>query len=297
MIEGDSGFVQSPDGTPIAWFQYEPRAGAKGGAESGLAALPPAVILVHGATADHTAFRVVGPILGERGLVIAIDRRGRGLSGDEPPYAIEREYEDLAAVVDWLSSQTAGPVDVVGHSFGGRVGLGAARLTGNLRRLVVYEGAPAAPGQAYQDSAMLARLDALEAGGDFDGLMAAFMGEVVGLSPEGIEAYRTSPTWPIRAAASPTALRELRAESGRDASAEHLAEVQIPVLQLVGGDSRRVFTDGIRVLDGLLANGRVVVLPGQRHAAHHTDPAGFVAAVEAFLDEANPGDAVPSHHE
>ncbi len=239
----------------------------------------------------------MGPTFAERRLVIAIDRRGRGASGDQLPYAIEREYEDLAAVVDWLSGETGGPVDVVGHSFGGRVGLGAARLTHSLRRLVVYEGAPAAPGQAYQDPAMLARFDALEAKGDLDGLMAGFMSEVVGLSPEGVAAYRESPTWPIRAAASPTALRELRAEAGRDAGAEHLGEIRIPVLQLVGGDSPRVFTDGIQALEAILADGRIVVLPGQRHAAHHTDPAGFVAAVETFLDEAIRDEALPSHHE
>ena len=92
-------------------------------------------------------------------------------------------------------------------------------------------------------------------------------------------------TWPLRAAAAPTAIRELRAEAGRDAGVERLAEIRIPVLQVVGGDSPAVFTSGTRVLDALLPNGRVVRLAGHRHAAHHTDPAGFVGAVEAFLDE------------
>jgi pimeloyl-ACP methyl ester carboxylesterase len=291
MIKDPSGFVRSIDGTPIAWFRLEPPDPPRPSRPR------PALILIHGATADHSAFRAVGPTLAEHRLVVAIDRRGRGASGDQPPYAIEREYEDLGAVVDWLSAETSRPVDVVGHSFGGRVGLGAARLTHNLRRLVVYEGAPAAPGRAYQDPAMLARFEALEAKGDLDGLMAGFMSEVVGLSPDGVAAYRASATWPTRAAASPTALRELRAEAGRDAGAEHLGEVRIPILQLVGGDSPPVFSDGIKALDAILADGRIVVLPGQGHAAHHTDPAGFVAAVEAFLDEAIRGEALPSHHE
>ena len=120
---------------------------------------------------------------------------------------------------------------------------------------------------------MLARFDALEAQrrpGRPDGRIHERGRRPAGAG--GVEAYRRSPTWPIRAAASPTALRELRAEAGRDASAERLAEVRIPVLQLVGGDSPRVFTDGIEVLDRILADGRIVVLPGQRHAAHHTDP-------------------------
>jgi pimeloyl-ACP methyl ester carboxylesterase len=272
--DGLSGFVKSVDGTPIAWWRSGP-------ATSSL----PALLLVHGATADHTAFRAVAPRFAERRAVVAIDRRGRGASGDHLPYAIEREYEDVAAVVDWLAAGTGQPVDVVGHSFGGRCGLGAARLTRHLRRLVVYEGAPAPPGQAFHDTALLARLDRLAAQGALDELMATFMAEVVGLSPAEVEAYRGSPSWPLRAAAAPTAIRELRAEAGRDAGVERLAEIGIPVLQIVGGESPAVFTSGTRALDALLPNGRVVRLPGHKHAAHHTDPAGFVRAVEAFLVE------------
>ena len=244
----------------------------------------PPLVLVHGATADHTAFRAVGPRLAEQRRVVAIDRRGRGASGDQAPYSIEREYEDVATVVDWLARESGGPVDVVGHSFGGRCGLGAARLTANLRRLVVYEGAPAPAGRAFHDPGLLASLDDLVARGELDTVMATFMARVVGLSEAEVEAYRRSATWPVRAAASPTAIRELRAEAGRDAAVEQLAEIRIPVLQLVGGASPAIFRAGTAELDARLANGRIVTLPGQKHAAHHTDPAGFVVAVEAFLD-------------
>lgn len=273
-----SGFVESPDGTPIAFWRTGPVGTRQPESR-------PAMVLVHGATADHTAFRAVAPRFAERRPVIAIDRRGRGESGDRPPYAIEREYEDVAAVVDWLAGQSGRPVDVVGHSFGGRCGLGAARLTRNLRRLVVYEGAPAPAGRGFHDQALLARLDRLAATGDLDGLMAAFMAEVAGLTPAEVAAYRQAPTWPVRAAAAPTAIRELRAEAGRDAGLERLAEIRIPVLQIVGGDSPAIFSDGTRELQRLLPNGRIVSLAGHKHAAHHTGPAAFVAAVEAFLDE------------
>jgi pimeloyl-ACP methyl ester carboxylesterase len=273
-----TGFVESADGTPIAWW----RTGS--GPEQDSSSRP-VLLLVHGATADHTAFRTVAPRFAERRRVVSIDRRGRGASGDRLPYGIEREYEDVAAVVNSLAAQTGRGVDVVGHSFGGRCGLGAARLTGNLRRLVVYEGAPAPAGRAFHDPALLARLDALAAANDLDELMATFMGRVVGLSPAEVEAYRHSPTWPVRAAAAPTAIRELRAEAGRDAAVERLSEIRIPVLQLIGGSNPDLFTSGTRELDALLPNGRVVSLAGQKHAAHLTDPDGFVAAAEAFLDE------------
>ncbi len=276
------GFVASWDGTPIAWWE------APGPTRQGSR---PALLLVHGATADHTAFRAVAARLAERRRVISIDRRGRGASGDRPPYAIEREYEDVAAAVDWLAAETGGPVDVVGHSFGGRCGLGAALLTINLRRLVVYEGAPAPAGRAFHDEALLAELDRLAVAGDLDGLMATFMTKVVGLSADEVAAYRRAPTWPIRAAAAPTAIRELRAEAGRDAGAERLAEVRVPVLQLVGGASPAIFTAGTDELAAVLPHGRVAVLEGQKHAAHHASPELFVAAIEAFLDAR---DTIPS---
>jgi len=93
------GFVESPDGTRIAWWeQLGPVADLT----------RPALVLVHGATADHTAFRAVAPHFASRRRVISIDRRGRGQSGDEQPYSIEREYEDVAAVV---SKWTGIPVD------------------------------------------------------------------------------------------------------------------------------------------------------------------------------------------
>ena len=271
-----AGFVESRDGTRIAWWQ-----------QLGPAAVLdlPALVLVHGATADHTAFRTVAPRFGARRRVITIDRRGRGLSGDEQPYSIEREYEDVAAVVDRLAGLTGRSVDVLGHSFGGRCGLGAARLTANLRRLIVYEGAPAPAGLSFHDEGLLARLDALAAGGDLDGVMATFMAEVVGLSPDEIEDYRRSPTWPSRAAAAPTAIRELRAEAGRDAATEQFAEIRIPVLQLIGANSPEIFVGGTRELDALLVDGRLISLRGQKHAAHHTSPDLFVAVVEGFLDE------------
>ena len=107
----------------------------------------PPLVLVHGATADHTAFRVVGPMLATTFTVHAIDRRGRGASGDTAPYSIEREFEDVAAVADALAAEDrASPVDVVGHSYGGRCALGAALLTDAIRRVVSYEGAPTPAG-------------------------------------------------------------------------------------------------------------------------------------------------------
>jgi pimeloyl-ACP methyl ester carboxylesterase len=219
-----------------------------------------------------------------------MDRRGRGASGDAQagtPYAIEREYEDVATVVEAIAAATGSAVDVLGHSYGGRVALGAVPLTSHLRRLVLYESAPAPTGMSFQRPGLVERLRTLEGAGDRAALMATFMTEVVGLTAAELAAYEANPVWPIRLAAAETIVRELTAEAGDGdpATTKRLARaVPIPVLQLLGGESRAVFAAGTAALDAVLPDGRVVILPGQKHAAHHGDPDRFVTEVERFLD-------------
>jgi pimeloyl-ACP methyl ester carboxylesterase/GNAT superfamily N-acetyltransferase len=264
--------ITSPDGTPIALFT------------SGTG---PPLVLVHGASADHTTFRVVGPMFASRRTVHAIDRRGRGASGDTLPYAIEREFEDVAEVATVLARETGTPVDVAGHSYGGRVALGAALLTDDIRRVVSYEGAPTPPEIEYGDADVLDELRRLDATGDPAGILSTFMTRVVGMDEAGLERYRADPVWPLRVAAAPTIVRELEVESrSTAASLEALGRVRQPVLQILGGDSRREFGEATRALDARLANGRIVVIDGAKHAAHHTHPETFVEAVTAFLAEA-----------
>ncbi|HEY7735463.1 MAG TPA: alpha/beta hydrolase [Candidatus Limnocylindrales bacterium] len=261
--------VRSADGTGIALFDL------------GGSGRP--VILVHGASADHTTWRVSGPILARGRRVIGLDRRGRGASGDTQPYSIEREFDDLAAAAEELAGSGRGPVDVVGHSFGGRVALGAALRTEAIRRLVVYESAPPVATDAYQPAGLVRRLRELADSGDGDELLSAFLLEVVGMSQGDLDAYRADPIWATRAAAAPTIVRELEAESAPAASLDALGGVRQPVLQVVGGQSRSAFQRATQALDLRLADGRVVTIPGARHGAHHTHPETFVAAVEEHL--------------
>jgi pimeloyl-ACP methyl ester carboxylesterase len=244
----------------------------------------PPLVLVHGASADHTTFRVVGPVLGERFTVHAMDRRGRGASDDTLPYAIEREFEDVAAVVSRLAAEAGAAVDVVGHSYGGRCALGAARLTDDIRRVVCYEGAPTPPGARYGDAAVLDELRALDDADDPAAVLSTFMTRVVGMDDAGLAAYRADPVWPLRVAAAHTIVRELESESASpEAGLEALGQVRQPVLQVLGGDSRPEFGEATRALDDRLVDGRIVVIAGARHAAHHTHPEAFVRAVTSFL--------------
>jgi pimeloyl-ACP methyl ester carboxylesterase len=244
----------------------------------------PPLLLVHGAAADHTTFRVVGPMLSERYTVHAVDRRGRGASGDTPPYAIDREFEDVAAVAEAIAAATSEAVVVIGHSYGGRCALGAALLSASISKVVSYEGAPTPPGVSYGDSALADELAALDEAGRAADVLETFLRRVVGMDDAAIAAYQADPVWPLRVAAAHTLPRELRAE-GRSAEAglEALGAVQQPVLQIVGGASKTEFADATAALDDRLVDGRVVVIPGARHAAHHTHPEALIEAIDTFL--------------
>jgi pimeloyl-ACP methyl ester carboxylesterase len=265
---GPTEFVRSADGTSIAVFR------------SGVG---PPLILVHGASADHTTFRVVGPRLARHVTLHAIDRRGRGASGDTEPYAIAREFEDLAAVADAVAAETGGPVPVFGHSYGGRTALGAALLTDRISRVVSYEGAPTPPGASYHPTGLDAELAEQLAAGDPVAVLSTFMTRVVGMDEAELAAYRADPVWPLRVAAAPTIVRELEAEMDPAASLETLGRVRQPVLQLLGSESMAAFREATYAFDARLADGRVIEIPGAKHAAHHTRPDAVVTAVRDFV--------------
>ncbi|HYL39831.1 MAG TPA: alpha/beta fold hydrolase, partial [Candidatus Binatus sp.] len=225
--------VASPDGVPIALF------------ESGLSPSEtdqPTVVLVHGTTSDHTTFRAFAPVLGLTRRIVAIDRRGRGASGDgRGAYGIDQEYDDLAAVAHSLATLDGRPVDIFGHSFGGRVAMGAALRSPDVRRIVVYEGAPPAPGLPYRPPGLEPEIRHRLAEGDGAGALEAFFRRVVGMDDAAIAAYRANPVWPLRVAAAHTILRELEAEGTAAASLEALGAVANPTLLVLGTASRPPF--------------------------------------------------------
>lgn len=268
MAGAPSRQIASADGTSIAVF-------------SSGSGRP--LVLVHGTTADHTTFRVLGPRLERKFTIHAIDRRGRGASGDSLAYSIEREFEDVAAVAGILATESGAPVPVFGHSHGGRCALGAALLTDAIERVICYEGAPAPPGHSYRPPGIEERLRERQRAGDAAGLLAAFMTEIVGMTAAELDAFQADPIWPLRVAAAGTILRELEAEATPAASLDRLEAVRQPVLQLLGSASLPIFRSATVALDARLADGRIIKIAGAKHAAHHTHPDAVVEAIAAFL--------------
>lgn len=258
--------ITSADGTPIA---YE-RTGSG-----------PPLVLVHGTTADHTRWEPLRSAFEEHGTVYAIDRRGRGESGDATEYALEREVEDVVAVVESIDE----PVNLLGHSYGALCSLEAALRTDDLRRLVLYEP-PLPVSDHYPDTEdVLAEMTALVDDGEDEQALVRFFHGIVGSSPTELDAYRSAPDWPARVDAVHTVIREERASKGYEFDAVRFDGLTTPTLLLSGSESHPFLKDSTDVLDDALPNSRIAVFDGQGHAAMNTAPDLFVDEVLAFIRE------------
>ena len=260
--------TRSSDGTEIARF---------------VSGEGPPLVLVHGVLGDHTRWDVLRPHLEPRFAVHAMDRRGRGASGDGPAYAVEREFEDIAAVVDAVASATGAPVDVYGHSGGASFALGAAQLTTNLRRLVLYE--PALDPVALLPEGLLERVDARLAAGAPDAVVEMFCREVLQMDDDAVAAYRAQPSWDARVAAAHTLPRELRIPPERLVDRRLVTQVSVPVLLFQGTETPDGFKVALSDLAAALPNARVVDLEGQGHTADVLAPELIAAELAAFLGE------------
>jgi pimeloyl-ACP methyl ester carboxylesterase len=233
-------------------------------------------VLVHGTAADHARWAPVLPAFERHFTVLAVDRRGRGASDDAPGYAAEREFEDVAAIVDRAGPDTT----VLGHSYGATCALEAALLTRNLGRLVLYEpslGKVAAPPPVVDQLETFLEADAR------DELLAFFMAEVAGVSPEQLELMRALPAWQARLAVAPTIPRELRAERDYSFDAARFREVQLPTLLLRGENSPEPFAAAGELVKAALPGCKVLVMPGQGHVAMDTGTELFTTEVLRFV--------------
>jgi pimeloyl-ACP methyl ester carboxylesterase len=238
----------------------------------------PPLVLVHGTAANHGRWSPVLPTLEEYFAIYAIDRRGRGGSGDGHGYAVHREFEDVAAVIDSIGE----PVNLLGHSYGALLALEAALLTRNIRKLVLYDPGIEAGEEIYPHE-VIERLEALLEAGDRDGVVATTMREVAGLPPETVEHLRTLPVWQTRVAAAHTIPRELRAVKAYRFDPDRFRDLGVPTLLLSGGSSPAALRKAAETVNGALPDSRIVVMPGQGHAAMDTGTDLFTAEVLRFL--------------
>src|SRR4051794_33783643 len=191
---------------------------------------PPGAV-VGGAFNDRGTWAELAQALGDAGFTgVSYDRRGRGDSDDTPPYAQDREFEDLAAVIDAVGAE--GSVYAHGVSSGGALLLRAAATGVRVDKISVLEppyridGAPPVPDRYIET--LTAFVDA----GDRSGLVEYFQTRVIGLPAAMVASFKGTPMWAHLEAMAPTLVYDGHALGGDDHSlpAEMLSRLDVPVL-------------------------------------------------------------------
>lgn len=238
----------------------------------------PPLVLVHGTTADHTRWARVAPEFARHFTVHAMDRRGRGGSGDSDAYSIEREAEDIVAV----AVQAGDDVTVLGHSYGGLCCLEAALRIPTLHRLILYEP-PLPVGLPIATPEIEAEMEALIQRDEREEALLAFFRGVVKAPEEQIAVMKEHPAWPGRVAAAHTLVRETRVEGTYRFDVERLRELEVPTLLLMGSDSPAFLREPTLRLSDLIPNSRIHEMAGQQHGAMDMIPTEFVRIVTSFV--------------
>jgi pimeloyl-ACP methyl ester carboxylesterase len=261
--------ARSADGTPIA---YE-RTGTG-----------PPLIVVGGALSTRVAAEPLAQLLAPRFAVIAYDRRGRGDSGDTPPYTVEREVDDLAALI----AEVGGSAFVLGHSSGAVLALEAARILGStIPMLALYEppfivddSRPPAPAD------FVAHLDELVAADRRGDAVEYFLITGPGVPAEALAQMRETPMWlGMESMAHTLAYEGLvlgDAMSGSPAPLERWSSVDVPTLVLDGGASPPWQRSSTQALARVLPRSVHRSLPGQTHGA---DPEILAPVLRAFFED------------
>ena len=235
------------------------------------------LVMVHGAGSGRWTFDLVRSHLEDAFEVWSVDRRGRGDSGDGgDDYAVEREFDDVAAV---LRAAGEGAL-LFGHSYGGLLSAGAAARVDGLPRIVLYEG-PMGGVLASED--WTARFEANLAAGRPEQAMRDFMSDVGGYTDAEIEAMQDTPAWRARVAAAPTVPRELHAEHALQTGDLRLGELAAPALLLVGSESPAWAKRSTDAFAAAIPDARVHVLEGHGHGASTSAPELLASELRAFL--------------
>jgi pimeloyl-ACP methyl ester carboxylesterase len=253
--------VTSQDGTTIAYDR--------------LGDGPP-VILVCGGSTDRMANGELAALLAADFTVLNYDRRGRGDSGDTPPYAVERELEDLAAVID----ADGGSASVYGTSSGAALVLDAAASGVAATKIALWEPPYVPEGGPRPPADTAATFTRLVDAGRRDAAVEFFMSTVVGLPPEFVAGARSQPFWAAQEAIAHTLAYDATIMGDYRLPVERAASVTTPALVLTGGASLPWMAETGQALADALPNGQHRVLEGQQH---NVAPDVLAAALKQFF--------------
>jgi pimeloyl-ACP methyl ester carboxylesterase len=233
------------------------------------------VILVSGGSTDRMVNVPVVGHLAPRFSVLNYDRRGRGDSGDTLPYAIEREIEDLDAVI----AAAGGSAFVYGTSSGAALALEAAASGLAIDRLALWEPPFIPEGFPRPPDDQVEQYERMVAEGRRGDAVAYFMSKVVGLPPEFVARARNAPFWAGQEAIAHTLAYDARIMGDYSLPAERAPLVKAPTL-VIAGTGIPWMSQSAEALAAAIPDGHARVLEGQ---SHDVDPAVMARAVQEFF--------------
>jgi pimeloyl-ACP methyl ester carboxylesterase len=255
------GTVTSADGTSIAFD----RQGAG-----------PPVILLYGGPGDRTSLAPLAALLAPHVTVFTYDRRGRGESGDTAPYSVEREFEDLAAVI----AEAGGEAALFGSSGAGIIALEAAARGLPVTKVVAWEppyivddGRPPVPPDWG------GRVEELIAAGRPGDAIEYWLTEVVDVPKEYVTPMRETPFWAGMEAVAHGLVYDAKILGDFSLPAARLAVNKAPTLILDGGGAALPWLQaGVRKAVDAMPNARYEALEGQSHDVSNDVIAPVLAA-------------------
>jgi pimeloyl-ACP methyl ester carboxylesterase len=237
----------------------------------------PAVILVCGGSVDRMSNAGVAAGLASDFTAFNYDRRGRGISGDTPPYAVEREIEDIDAVV----TAAGGSAYLYGSSSGAVLALFAAQaLKGRITKLALWEPPFILDPSARPPADQVEQYNTMLAEGRRGDAAQYFMEKVVRMPAEFVAGARSQPWWAATEALAHTLPYDATIMGDYSLPTERAAEVTIPTLVLDGGASFGFMGPAADALAKVLPQGQRRTLAGQEH---NIDPNVLTPALKEFF--------------
>lgn len=261
---GNVAFAASKDGTQIAFEKF-----GNG----------PALVIVGGALSQRDGGKPLAAQLSQQFTVYVYDRRGRGQSGDVQPYAVEREIEDLAAVIQ----QAGGQAYVYAVSSGAALALQAAAKLGSakLTKLAVYEPPYGQEQKAFDEQKE--RIHQLVQTGK-PGDAAAYFFSAIGMPPKALDDMKQSPAWEGFKKIDFTLVYDYEV-LGSGTVPGTVKQITIPTLVLDGEKSLPFIHPTADRLAQLIPSAERKTIPGQSHQAA---PEVVAPLLAEFFNQAAP---------
>jgi pimeloyl-ACP methyl ester carboxylesterase len=254
--------VISKDGTPIAFDQ------------SGEGS---PIILVVGAFNDHSTGAPLAATLSEHFTVFNYDRRGRGTSGDTVPYAVEREIEDIEALI----TEAGGSASVFGYSSGAILALMAAARDLTITKLALYDPpflVDAQSSRRFKD--LVGQLTELIASDHRGEAVELFQTKALGMPAEVVTQLRQAPFWPALENIAHTLVYESTLLGDMSALAEQMVSIPVSTLVISGGEIQGRMLQAAQAVADALPNAEYRSLSGQ---TNDIEPSVLAPVLETFF--------------